>query len=179
MASVVCCTMVVEVLLLGPGASAWATERTPGPTASTLESPCPPNESPWCAASGSPSCASGSVSSTVSTAEPANTVSAVSPSGRDGSPRRLWHPLVEEVLPRGIASAAPAASPPPSERDQRQGEDPVPNRRPNQVPEPDQKAHKGSMTEPVGRVLRVLPLGTGLAFVGLGIGFLALRLRRN
>lgn len=28
------------------------------------------------------------------------------------------------------------------------------------------------------RVLRVLPLGTGLALTGLGLGFFALRLRR-
>jgi hypothetical protein len=31
---------------------------------------------------------------------------------------------------------------------------------------------------PVGRVLEVLPLGAGLVLIGLGLGFLGLRLRR-
>jgi hypothetical protein len=33
--------------------------------------------------------------------------------------------------------------------------------------------------EPARRVLRVLPLGAGLALIGLGLGFLGLRLRRS
>ncbi|MFI9238978.1 hypothetical protein [Streptomyces sp. NPDC053079] len=33
--------------------------------------------------------------------------------------------------------------------------------------------------EPADRVMRVLPLGTGMALTGLGLGFLALRLRRR
>ncbi len=32
---------------------------------------------------------------------------------------------------------------------------------------------------PVGRVLEVLPLGAGLVLIGLGLGFLGLRLRRG
>jgi hypothetical protein len=32
---------------------------------------------------------------------------------------------------------------------------------------------------PTGRVLQVLPLGAGLVLIGLGLGFLALRLRRG
>ncbi|MCM2420493.1 hypothetical protein [Streptomyces sp. RKAG293] len=33
--------------------------------------------------------------------------------------------------------------------------------------------------DPVGRAVSVLPLGAGLALVGLGLGFLGLRLRRS
>ncbi|MEU1307495.1 hypothetical protein ABZ419_01125 [Streptomyces cinnamoneus] len=33
--------------------------------------------------------------------------------------------------------------------------------------------------DPADRVIRVLPLGTGMALTGLGLGFLALRLRRR
>jgi len=42
---------------------------------------------------------------------------------------------------------------------------------------PDQQS--ASVYEPARRVLRVLPLGAGLALVGLGLGFLGLRLRRS
>ncbi|WP_069813490.1 hypothetical protein [Streptomyces sp. TP-A0874] len=36
-----------------------------------------------------------------------------------------------------------------------------------------------TVTEPSGRLLRVLPLGTGFALVGLGLGFFGIRLRRG
>jgi hypothetical protein len=36
-----------------------------------------------------------------------------------------------------------------------------------------------SVYEPARRVLRVLPLGAGIELVGLGLGFLGLRMRRR
>ncbi|MBD0737105.1 hypothetical protein BGM09_03625 [Streptomyces sp. CBMA29] len=41
------------------------------------------------------------------------------------------------------------------------------------------RAQTPAVYEPARRVLRILPFGAGLALVGLGLGFLGLRLRRD
>lgn len=38
---------------------------------------------------------------------------------------------------------------------------------------------RGTAEQPAGRMLRVLPLGTGLVLMGIGLGFIGLRLRRR
>ncbi|MEV0253244.1 hypothetical protein AB0H82_03065 [Streptomyces sp. NPDC050732] len=58
---------------------------------------------------------------------------------------------------------------------------------PPQQPMPTPAAHRNSAWEPTGQPpagpvlpnLRVLPLGAGLVLIGLGLGFLGLRLRRG
>ncbi|MET9873123.1 hypothetical protein ABZZ36_00570 [Actinacidiphila glaucinigra] len=49
---------------------------------------------------------------------------------------------------------------------------------PVRVQEPQDQG-PAAVRAPVGRVLEVLPLGVGLVLIGLGLGFLGLRLRRG
>ncbi|MFF3251391.1 hypothetical protein ACFYWP_10375 [Actinacidiphila glaucinigra] len=58
------------------------------------------------------------------------------------------------------------------------GEERPPANLPVHVEEPQDQG-PAAVRAPVGRVLEVLPLGAGLLLIGLGLGFLALRLRRG
>jgi hypothetical protein len=54
---------------------------------------------------------------------------------------------------------------------------PAPDTPPAAAVDDDQRSDP--VDEPTRRVLRILPLGAGIALVGLGIGFLGWRLRRS
>lgn len=58
------------------------------------------------------------------------------------------------------------------------GSGPPPATVPVRVEEPQDQG-PAAVRAPVGRVLEVLPLGAGLVLIGLGLGFLGLRLRRG
>ncbi|MER5178683.1 hypothetical protein ABT009_09980 [Streptomyces sp. NPDC002896] len=59
-------------------------------------------------------------------------------------------------------------------RDEAVGPTSTPTASADATPDP-----RGQAAGPTGPVLGVLPLGTGLVLVGLGLAFLALRLRRG
>ncbi|MDJ0340285.1 hypothetical protein QMK19_00835 [Streptomyces sp. H10-C2] len=75
-------------------------------------------------------------------------------------------PVYEPALrpSAGVTTPTPAVKPP---------QEPAPIRTAAAV-----AADQGA-SEPAGHSLHVLPLGAGLALVGLGLGFLGLRLRRS
>lgn len=47
------------------------------------------------------------------------------------------------------------------------------------APSPEESTPEGEVTESSNEILPVLPLGAGIASIGLGLAFLALRMRRN
>ncbi|MBO0652304.1 hypothetical protein J1792_05725 [Streptomyces triculaminicus] len=79
-----------------------------------------------------------------------------------------------------------AAEPSPATSAEAEGrkaaEEPVPKPAPPRAPArraaPERPRHEASGADRE-RVMRVLPLGTGMALTGLGLGFIALRLRRR
>ncbi|MGW1025495.1 hypothetical protein ACWD4J_17620 [Streptomyces sp. NPDC002577] len=99
------------------------------------------------------------------TAESIGTASGSASSGTD--------PPSQGVRPQG--SAAQQRPPdPPVHRDEAVGPTSTPTGTPEATPDP-----AGQAAGPTGPVMGVLPLGTGLVLVGLGLAFLALRLRRD
>ncbi len=84
------------------------------------------------------------------------------PGGTDGSDDSTGEQDAAEESPQQTAPPAPSSHPPGAARA------PVPAR-------PARPAATGD----TDRVMRVLPLGTGMTLTGLGLGFIALRLRRR
>ncbi|RFC73314.1 hypothetical protein [Streptomyces sp. AcE210] len=104
-----------------------------------------------------------------------------SASGAADAPKRSHAPSADPSRTR----SAHAAIPMPPEEPQAWEEDPAeqqvqPSARPTSTPADNAgRTPRQTVAEPVIPGVGVLPLGSGLILVGLGVGFLALRLRRT
>ncbi|MFD9499533.1 hypothetical protein [Streptomyces sp. NPDC060035] len=79
------------------------------------------------------------------------------------------------LSPMELADASASADEVPPEADP--GEVPAATPPPDAFPEPG-RATRQALDEPVVRQVQQVSLGAGIALVGLGLGFLAFRLRR-
>lgn len=160
------------------GPSALATKK---PSASASASPKRPSASrahPK-AASADPSRKGQSVRKSHSTSTFTST--SVSASASEDAPKRSHAPSADPSRTR----SADAAIPVPPEDPQSWEEDPdeqqvQPSVRPTGIPADNaDRTPRQTAAEPVIPGVGILPLGSGLVLVGLGVGFLALRLRRT
>ncbi|MEV6698413.1 hypothetical protein AB0M68_14715 [Streptomyces sp. NPDC051453] len=164
-----------------PSAAEPSAPATKKPSASASASPKRPSASrahPK-AASADPSRKGQSVRKSHSTS---TSVSAsVTASASEDAPKRFHAPSPDPSLTR----SADAAIPLPAEDPQSWEEDPdeqqvQPSVRPTGIPADNaDRTPRQTVAEPVIPGVGILPLGSGLVLVGLGVGFLALRLRRT
>ncbi|MFD5119636.1 hypothetical protein [Streptomyces sp. NPDC058385] len=104
----------------------------------------------------------------------------VAASASEEAPQRSYAPPADPSRTR----SAPAAIPVPPEDPQSWEEEPdeqqvQPSVRPTRIPADNaDRTPRQNVAEPVIPGVGILPLGSGLVLVGLGVGFLALRLRR-